>query len=912
MNQDPAKHGDPRNDHSRHRNGHSHPKQVPPALVERILATWLPKGPVGRSILGDMREEFSFNLNSGSVRKAYLAYLRTAFSVATRFIPSSEPVSSERDRKGIMESVSAALYDIGQAFRILVRKPGMAFVTVLTLGLGIGANTAIFSLVNTILLKPLPYPNSHELVEAFRIDEAITGFNPTPDRISSLFAVPYQVHQDWLDMGPVFDAGGGYAGAGVTLREGDESQSLPVLRTTSGVFQALGVPAAFGRSMLPEDDEVGATPVAVLGFGLWQTQFGGDTNVLGRQVYLNEVAHTVVGVMPPEFSFPNGMPRAWISFTDDQKTSPVRNAGYLKVIARLSPGLTIEQARREMEQVAGRIGELHPEEAHQSIGLFPQKATTIGDAGGGLWVLFGAVTLILLIACTNVAGIFLVRATERRREIGIRRALGAGRDRLVFQQMSESLILSLVGGAAGWGLATVGMDPILSLMPQELPRMEEMQIHGSLLFTSIIFALLTGILTGLFPAARAAKTPIHSVLQEGGRSLAGGRRRNRTQTGLVVCQIALAFVLLSGAGLVIRSMTSLLRVNPGFDTESLALATVSFPTGVDNWADANTYFENLEARIRGIPGVVDVGAADQMPFSGGWSSPPVTLETTEGEWEGILHLPTVTPSYLTTMDIPVVEGRGLSREDTSESEPAVVVSQSLAELMAPEGSALGLRVRVNVGDSIWRTVVGVVGDVRYRLDLPLMPLAYVPLAQDQAFVDNWVIRTNSDPRPLAGMFRELMEEMDPEGTSTYRALSEVIGESTAVVAARFSVILLGGLGALAALLAVFGVYGILAYLVQLNSREIGIQLALGANGRRVLANVLRRGLFMGGVGLGAGALMALALGRLIESQLYGIEPWDPAALATAALLLLAAAAMASAVPAARAARLDPVDVLKGD
>ena len=895
--------------------GEGRPRRRPPRLVERVLRWCLPKGIVGESILGDLREEFLRDLQSSHPLRVTLRYVRSALSLGLRFAgPSRSSTPGQNQRKPDSGgTVSALWHDSRQAIRLLIRKPGLTLAAIVSLGLGIGASTAIFSLVNTILLKPLPYPDSQELVEAFRIDETVTGLNPTPDRVSSLYAVPYEVHQDWLGMGRVFEAGGGYAGTRISLQDGDNDTNLIGLRMTSGAFQALGVPAESGRTFLPEDDEVGAPPVAVLGYGLWQSLFGGDPNVLGTQIHLDETAHTITGVMPQGFAFPNDQPQLWISFSDDQKTSPVRNGGYMKVVARLSPGISLEQARREMDAVSGRIGELHPEEAEHRVGLFSQKETIVGGSGPGLLVLLGAVILVLLIACTNVAGLFLVRATERRREIGVRRALGAGGKRLILQHMSESLLLSLLGGTAGWGLAVVGLEPVLSLMPSELPRIGEMAVDQGLLFTAIGFAVISGILTGILPALRASNTPITSVLQEGGRSLAGSRSRTRAQASLVVSQIALAFVLLTGAGLVIRSMMGLLAVETGFDTENLALANVSFPEGVETWDEASVYFQNMEERIRAIPGVVAVGAADQMPFTGGWSSPPVTILGSEGEWDAALHLPTVTPSYFSAMNIPVLAGRGLSMDDTSESEAVVVVSQALAETMAPDGSPLGLRIRINApGDSIWRTVVGVVGDVKYRLDFGAMSMAYAPLAQAPSHMDNWVIQTNSDPMVLAGAFQQLREEMDPEGTSSYRPLLDLIEGSNAVVSARFSVILLGALAVLAALLAVFGVYGILAYLVQLRSREIGIQLALGAEYRAVLGSVLRRGSIMGGLGLGVGILLALLLGRLMESQLFGVEPWDPATLGAVGLLLGGATLAASFIPARRAARLDPVEVLKGE
>jgi predicted permease len=891
-------------------------EEPPPAWIEGLLRRVLPSGVVADSIIGDLREEYFAELRDTSPLRAKVQYLRKAVSIALRFSNPlrSDPNLEHQQKRNLGGTMSALFCDSRQALRLLVRRPGLTLAAILSLGLGIGANTAIFSLVNTILLKPLPYPDAHELVEAFRIEERITGLDPSPARVSGLWAVPYEVHSDWLGMGQVFEAGGGYAGTRVTLQEGDASSSLLALRMTSGAFRALRINPIMGRTFLPSDDEVGAPPVAVLGFGLWQSQFGGDPDIVGTQVVLSEVAHTVVGVMDREFAFPSDSYRLWVSFSDDQKTSSVRNGGYMKVVARLSPGVSLEMARRDMDRISARIGELHPEEAAHKVGLFSQKEMILGDSGGGLLILLGAVTLVLLIACINIAGLFLVRATEKRREIGVRRALGAGRNRLILQQMWESLVLSLLGGVAGFLLAVVGLEPLLSLMPGELPRIHEMSLDQGFLWTAMGFALLTGLLTGALPALRAAGTPINTVLQDGSRGYAGGRYRNRTQAALVVSQIALAFVLLSGAALVIRSMVGLLAVEPGFETEHLALANVSFPTGVEDVAEAQIYFQDLEDRLRNLPGVIEVGAADQMPFAGGWSSPPVTIETAEGEWEAALHMPTVTPSYFSTMGIPVLSGRGLSLDDTSDSEPVVVVSQALADRMAPDGgSPLGLRIRLNAGDQpVWRTVVGVVGDVKYRLDFSPMVMAYVPATQDPTFLDNWVIRTASNPMALSGSFRQIRETLDPEGTSSYRVLEEIIRGSNAVVSARFSVILLGGLAALAAVLAVLGVYGVLAYLVQLRSREIGIQLALGAEDGRVLGAVLRRGLLMGAVGLAAGLLLSLALGRIMESQLFGIEPWDPLALAGAGILLIGATLAASYMPARRAAGLDPVEVLKGE
>jgi len=714
-------------------------------------------------------------------------------------------------------------------------------------------------------------------------------------------------------MSPVFAAAGGYAPAGLTLQGNDGPSSVMGARVTSGVFEALRIPPRLGRGIRPEEDEVGADPVTILSHGFWQSRLGGDPEILGRQLRLDGVAYSVIGVMPSGFGFPDQDYQLWVSFTDDQKASPVRNSGYMQVLARLSPGLTLEQAQLEMDQVALRIGELHPEEVEHGIGLFSQKDLIVGDAGQGLLILMGAVALVLLIACANIASLFLVRATERRREIGVRRALGADHKRLVFAQMSESLLLSLLGGVLGWGLAVVGMKPFLALMPSELPRLDEVSVDLRLLLVAAGFAILTGLLTGIPPALRAAATPITSVIQEGGRNSAGSRSGSRTHAGLVVSQIALAFVLLSGAGLFIRSMISILSVNPGFEAKGISVAQVSIPQDLADWDAVFAYYRQVEERLGVLPGVDEVGAANQMPFVGGWSAPPVSIETSDGISEGIRHFATVLPSYFTTMGLPVVAGRTLSLDDRADTEPVVVVSQAMAQEIAPGASPLGLRIRVDsAGDSIWRTVVGVVGDVRYRLHFGPMAMFYVPVAQRPNVLRNWVIRSSTDPVGLVAPVRDTLKGLNPAGTVNVRILDDVIRASGAVASSRFAGLLLGSLACLAALLAVVGVYGVLAYLVQIRSREIGIRLALGAEQFRVLRAVLRQGLVMALLGLVIGTGMALALGRVVESQLFGVRPFDPLTLALTAALMLVATMLGSYFPARRAAAVDPVEVLRGD
>ena len=670
-----------------------------------------------------------------------------------------------------------------------------------------------------------------------------------------------------------------------------------------------------GRYFLPEDDAVGAPQAIILGHGVWQSRYGEDPGVLGQTMRANGESYTIIGVMPKGFDFPWEMTEAWITFNDDRKTSTVRNSGYLQVLARLKAEIGQAEAQREMDAVARRNGEMHPEEVEHGIGLFSTKELIIGNARSALFLFMGAVGLVLLIACTNIAGLLLVRATERRREMGIRRAIGGSRGRLVFQNLSEALILSLLGGALGWGLATLGLRPFLALLPGEIPRIGEIQIDSGLFFIATGFALLTGVLTGILPAMRAAGSSITNILGEGSRGTIGGRSCNRTHSALVVSQITLALVLLTGAALFLQSLRTLLSVDLGFAPEGIAVAYTSLPPEMEgeNGEAANAYFREVERNLRGLPAVIAVGAANQMPMMGGFSIPPVSAETQDGIWEGTSHIAFATPGYFSAMGIPLLRGRSLSDDDLPNSEPVVVVSQSFAERRWPDQEALGRRVRWNIeGYSDWRTVVGVVDDVRHRVDSDPFPMFYLPYAQLAIGGMQMVVKASGDPGALVQPIRETLAEANPFSVAAVHLLEERVQDSQVLTSARFTVALVGVFAILASFLAVMGVYAVLAYLVQLRSREIGIQLALGAEKTRVLKSVLGRGLAMAGVGLVLGVLLSLAMGRVVGGMLFGVSPTNPAALAVAGILLTVAVLAASYLPARRAAGLDPVEVLKGE
>lgn len=808
--------------------------------------------------------------------------------------------------------MSNLLLDLKLAIRLLFKKPGFTLAAVLTLGLGIGANTTIFSIVYGVLLKPLPYPKPEQLVSVFRIDPEVTGKNPSLARIADLYAVPYAVHLDWSRRSSVLETAGAYAPAGFTLTGGDRPERFIGIRMDSGVFRSLGVQPFLGRALLPEDDQVGAPSLVILSHGLWQRRFGSDSSVLGEQIILNGESHTVIGVMPRKFVFPNDRHELWVSLDDERKKSPVREYGYLQVIARLKSGVTPEQAQREMDGVAQQIGEVHPEEINHGIGLFPHKELKVVNSRAGLLLLLGAVGLVLLIACANIANLLLVRAAERRRELGLRQALGAGQSRLVAQYLCESLVLSLTGGVVGYWIAFASLKPLVASFPGGLPRAAEISVDYRLLLVAVGLSVATGLVTGSLPALRAIRLPVVDVLKDGARGFTGGIHRNRTQAALVVSEIALAFVLLAGAALFIKSYSALTAVDPGFVADNVLTISVALPERYrDSEQESYAFITELHERLGALPGVQAVGGAEQMPFMGGTSWPPTSVETSDGIIDDSVHSTTVTPEYFATMQIPLVAGRQLSRTDRKDTPLVAVVSEAMVRNYWPQEDPIGRRIRVNVAeDPMWMTVVGIVGDVKYGLSRNPYPQFYVPYAQDPSWYQNVVVKTAMAPDALTPTVRELLRSMDPNVPTDIRRLEDRIDQSSAVAGKRFQITLLGCLSGLAALLAVVGIYGVLACIVSQRSHEIGIRMALGADKTSVMRNVVGRGLLLAGIGLAVGFVIALAFSRIMESLLFEVSPADPATLAGVALLVALAAVAASALPAYRATKVDPSEALR--
>jgi putative ABC transport system permease protein len=889
--------------------GEKGPRIDPPRLAERLLERIVPPGPVGRSMLGDAREEHAALARSGATTRAFFRYWGLVLSIGWHFLGRRLPRGSH------------AVFDLRLAARGLARRPLFALASVVTLALGIGATTTVFSIAHGILFEPLPYPDSERLVGVFREDPDVTGLNPTAANVSGLLAVPYRLFEDWRTLSPVFETTGAFSPYRFTVTSGEEPERVLGAVASSGVFAALGTPAQIGRTLLPEDDEVGAPQVAVLGHGYWQRAFGGDTNVLGSTVSLNGTPVVVVGVMPQGFSLPGRSTDLWVNFDDDSKLRQVRESGWLQVIALLKEGVSFQQAEVEMDALALRIIEEHPVEAGKGVVLFPFRDLVVSRASASIWILVAAVGTVLLIACANIAGLLLVRATDRRRELAVRLALGSGRGRLVGQSLAETGLIAGVGGLLGYAGAALAIGPFVEAFPGGLPRAAELAIDYRVLLITAGLTGATSLLMGVLPAYLGARTDVNDALRGSGRGVAGGRRQRSIQALLVTSEVTLAVFLLVVAGLFLRSFTGMRAVDPGFDPDGILTTTLVLPSQYRDppeLADArdppelaDAFFRDLTGRLKTLPGVTSVAGVTQMPYAGGYSAPPVRAEADEGFVDGTAHISHATPGYFAALGIPLSRGRAFSPDDTPDTEPVTVINEAMARRYWQDHDPIGRRLKINsAADSVWFRVVGVVKGIRYDLDLPPQPEFYLALGQLSYYWRTMVVKATGDPGVLASEIRQAVWDIDPKLPVSVSSLASRLENSPGLVGARFASILLGGLAGIAALLAILGVYAVLAYTVAQRTQEIGIQMALGAASALVLGRVLGRGLRLGLAGIVLGLALALAAGRFLESLVFEVRPSDPTTLASVAALILTATLLAAWLPARRAVRVDPVEALR--
>jgi putative ABC transport system permease protein len=798
--------------------------------------------------------------------------------------------------------------DIRYAVRRLARSRGFTLLAVVTLALGIGANSAIFSVVNAVLLRPLSFPEPHRLDQ---VHSTRQGSGHIPVSAPDFRQMERETR--------AYEALAAYTLTFPNLTREGEPVRLNGTSVSASFLSILGSRPVLGRAFREDENEPGNTRVVLLGHGLWQQRFGGDPTVLGRSIQLDGEPYEVVGVMPAGFDFPEER-ELWTPiaygpiFSDDN----ARSGHFLSVIGRRRAGVSAEEAAADIAAIAGRIEQAFPALKTGFGGTaVPLSEELVGDIRLPLLVLLGAVGLVLLIACANVANLLLARAAAREGELALRTALGAGRGRLLRQLLTESVLLGLLGGVLGLLLGTWGTAWLLDLQPQGIPRLEEVRLDRSVAAFTLGVSLLTGLLFGLYPAWQVTRGELVDGIREGGRGSLTGRRSARMRGTLVVAETALAVMLLVGAGLLIRSFAHLSAVDLGFRQESalvfdLALPAAAYP---DN-AQTLAFYTALEERLRAIPGVVAAGASSAPPLSGFYSGGPMVIEGGEparpGE-EDIVQIRVVTPELLPTLGVQVLRGRGVLATDGPDAPPVVLLTESAEARFFGGGEALGSRVAMGgPSDPAWAEVVGIVGDVRGdRVAEEGEPGIYFAHAQRPARQMSLVVRTVGEPMRLVGAVREEVQALDRNlPIFNARTLEQVVGES--VSQPRFYTLLLAVFAAAALLLSAVGIFGVMSSLVAQRTREIGIRIALGAAPRLVLRSVVGGAMTLTLAGVAIGVVGSVVGARLLAALLFGVSPGDPATFLAVALILTGVAAGASYLPARRAVRVDPMVALRGE
>jgi len=799
------------------------------------------------------------------------------------------------------------------AVRSLLKNPGFTSVAILTLALGIGANSAIFSVVNGVLLKPLPYPHPEQLVRAWQ--HTTTPTSSTPGVISAVNLDDWRARQRTLtDIAGYWFSDGQ---SGTDLTGIGEPRRLQAAFITPGFWHTLGVPAEIGR--VQRDDEMvrGSNDrVVVLSNGFWRRQFGGERSVIGRRITLGGDSYEVVGVMPASFAFPSPIAEVFIPFSTipDDAIPRLRFVRILAMVGRLKPGVAAAQAGSDLNAISHALAEEYPNDNARTrdASAAPLQTTLVGTVRTSLLILLGAVAFVLLIAAVNLASLLLARATGRQRELAIRAALGAERGRIIRQLFTESMVLALVGGALGIAFAYFGARFLTDLAGSQLPRAESVGLDGGVLLFTVGISILTGVIFGLLPAIRASSPMLQQSLREGSRgsTQASGNLRN----ALVVTEVALAVVLVVGAGLMTRSFIKLMNVDLGFTPDHRVAVnyTISRSRHTTD-VDMRSTYEQMLDRVRAVPGVVAAGAIRDLPFRGDGEPSSFRLTGTppapngQGPRETIMF---TSDGFFSAMGIPIIAGRDLSPSDDQKHHFVVVVNQAFAKKYFPGKNPVGQML--TFGDTNRTPIVGLVGDVRQTaVDEAPSPRMYASVLQVFRIKVNLVVRTREEPRLMIRRIEDAIRSVDPQQTITAAfTLSDAIGE--AVARPRLLTVLLGLFGAMGLILGALGIYGVLAYLVTQRTREIGVRLALGAQTSDVLGMVVGSGLRLAGLGVVIGLTGAFALTRLMQGVLYDVTPNDPVTFAAVAIGLFAVAAFASWLPALRATRVDPLVALRSE
>jgi len=805
------------------------------------------------------------------------------------------------------------LKDIRYGVRSLLKHPGFTAIVVVTLALGIGASSAIFSVVNTVLLRPLPYRQANRLVAIQELTADGKRVQVTPANFL-----------DWRAQNTVFEQIAAILTRPANLALADTAERVDFAMTSANFFSVFGVEPQQGRLFIPADEQAGHAPVVVISHGLWQRRFGGDASLVGKPITLDGATYTVVGIAPAGFQYPDKtdvwVPPFRLAPVMNERMDPtqVRGYGMLAAVALLKPGVGLPQATSEMETITTRLRQQYPDTNNRRFNRVVSLHThLVGETGPMLLLLFGAVGFVLLIACANVANLLLASAAARQKELAIRTALGASRLRLIRQLLTESVILALIGGALGFLLALWGVALMTRLLPQDFPRLGEIRLDWRVLGFTLVASVVTGILFGFAPSLQLSKTDVQDSLKEMGRGVSGSRRHNRLRNLLIVAEVALSVVLLVGAGLLFRSFLQLQAVNTGFTPQQVLTARLT-PAGANYRTDADyiSFYDKTIQRISATPGVAVVGAINTLPLDKGPTAgfriegrPPLTTD----KWPGGNYR-TVSTDYFRAMNIPIVQGRAFTDRDTETAPLVMVVNQALAQRDFPNDNPIGKRINLGntnqQGQPVWFEIVGVAADVRsLELREPAAPEFYLSALQDSFGSMFVVIRSTVEPTTVAGTIRQAAAEVDKSAAvSDIKTMDHVV--SAAVTQPRFNLFLLGLFSCIALALSAAGIYGVTAYSVAQRTHEFGIRMALGAQVGDVLRMIIRQGMLLISVGVAVGLAASFALTRLLRTLLFGVSTTDPLTFVAITALLTLVALVACYVPARRATKVDPLTALR--
>ncbi|MBZ5553276.1 MAG: ABC transporter permease [Acidobacteriia bacterium] len=803
--------------------------------------------------------------------------------------------------------------DLRYGFRMLLKNPGFTAVGILTLALGIGANTAIFSVADAFLLKPLSIPNENRLVVALEV-----GPNQRGDDTSSVSPANFE---DWKRQAKAYEAMAAYDWANVNLTGQGEPEKVQGFEVTSNFFGVVGIQPTLGRVFLPEEENRGHEQVVILSHGLWQRRYASDANIVGKNVTVDGSTFEVVGVMPAGFNFPTTA-ELWMPLALDSAARSVRNSHYLFALGLLKPGMSTSSARAELKTLAAQLAQAYPTtNKGWSVRVTSMRDFVTQDLTRQYTLMsVVAVAFVLLIACANVANLQFARATSRQREMAVRVSLGAGRWRIMRQLLTESIAVSLLGAALSLLWAQWAIELILAHMPPEtakfIPAWNHIRLDYRAFLYTLTLALLTGILSGLIPAFQSSKPDLNEALKEGGRSASAGQSKHRLRSFLVMAEVALALILLVGSGLMVKSFRALLNLNQGLDPNNVLTLRVNLPPGKYKTPPQRAaFYDQVLQNLKMIPGFEAAATATNIPYGDYGSNALISVEGKPSVNSSDLRSATnqvISPDYFRMMHIPLRAGRELTGQDGKDSPPVAVVSELLARRNWPNQDPIGKRVKLGLENSSypWMTVVGVVGDVKYDWsERDPKPALYHPFQQAPSLNSYVAIRSQGDPRQFISAVRDAIARVDPQQPlSDIKTLDKVISDSTVGIA--YVAVIMSVLAVIALILSTVGVFGVVSYQVTERIHEIGIRMALGANPRDVLGMVVARGAWLTFVGLGVGLVLSIGLARLLASLIFGIEAMDWLTFGSVSVTLALAALLASYLPARRATRVDPVVALR--